>query len=295
MQERQQQPYDTTLKALLREQAAEMIPYLVEEAEFVDTLDSEVLKPQPPLRADRAYKILYRGEPHVFHFELETGANSRMAYRMLSYHALLLEEQRLPVISLVIYPFRTKLPVSPLRETSRQNELLVFHFKVLALWELEAKQYLKEHVVSMYPLLPTMKGANASMLLEAVDELKQHYDETNLGRRLLWLRTLLERVKTLPQEDKSRVEERLHMFDSLLEDDPYIQERENRAEARGETRALQQAVVEVVQVRFPTLEELAQQTVTQVSRPDALHLLIKQISAAPDEVFTRQLLGTLAA
>jgi len=133
------------------------------------------------------------------------------------------------------------------------------------------------------------------MLLEAIDELKQHYDETNLGRRLLWLRTLLERVKTLPQEDKHRVEERLHMFDSLLEDDPYIQERENRAEARGETRALQQAVVEVVQVRFPTLEELAQQTVTQVSRPDALHLLIKQISAAPDEVFTRQLLGTLAA
>ncbi len=295
MQEHQQQPYDTTLKALLREQAAEMIPYLVEEAEFVDTLDSEVLKPQPSLRADRAYKILYRGEPHVLHCELETGANSRMAYRMLSYHALLLEEHRLPVISLVIYPFRTKLPVSPLREMSRQNELLVFHFKVLALWELEARQYLKEHIVSMYPLLPTMKGANASMLLEAIDELKQHYDETNLGRRLLWLRTLLERVKTLPQEDKHRVEERLHMFDSLLEDDPYIQERENRAEARGETRALQQAVVEVVQVRFPTLEELAQQTVTQVSRPDALHLLIKQISAAPDEVFTRQLLGTLAA
>ncbi len=53
-------------------------------------------------------------------------------------------------------------------------------------------------------------------------------DETNLGRRLLWLRTLLERVKTLPQEDKGRVKERLNMFDSLLEDDPYIQERENR-------------------------------------------------------------------
>lgn len=291
MQEHQQQPYDTTLKALLREQAAEMIPYLVEEAEFVDTLDSEVLKPQPSLRADRAYKILYRGEPHVLHFELETGTNSRMAYRMLSYHALLLEEQRLPVISLIIYPFRTKLPVSPLREMSRQKELLVFHFKVLALWELEAKQYLKEHIVSMYPLLPTMKGANASMLLEAIDELKQHYDETNLGRRLLWLRTLLGRVKTLPQEDKRRVEERLHMFDSLLEDDPYIQERETRVA----TQELQKAVVEFVQGRFPTLGELAQQTVTQVSRPDALHLLIKQISAAPDEVFTRQLLGTLAA
>ena len=210
---------------------------------------------------------------------------------MLSYHALLLEEQRLPVISLIIYPFRTKLPVSPLRETSRQNELLVFHFKVLALWELEAKQYLKEHIVSMYPLLPTMKGANASTLLEAIDELKQHYDETDLGRRLLWLRTLLARVKTLPQEDRHRVEERLHMFDSLLEDDPYIQERENRVA----TQELQKAVIEVVQGRFPTLGELAQQTVRLVSRPDALHLLIKQISAAPDEVFTRQLLGTLAA
>jgi len=294
MQEHQQQPYDTTLKALLREQAADMIPYLVEEAEFVDTLDSEVLKPQPPLRADRAYKILYRGEPHVLHCELETGANSRMAYRMLSYHALLLEEQRLPVISLIIYPFRTKLPVSPLREMSRQKELLVFHFKVLALWELEARQYLKEHVVSMYPLLPTMKGANASMLLEAIDELKQHYDETNLGRRLLWLRTLLERVKTLPREDKHRVEERIHMFDSLLEDDPYIQERENRAEVRGETRALQRAVLNVVKARFPALAELAQQQVAQINSPDNLDLLIQKISTAPDESLVRWLLSPAA-
>jgi hypothetical protein len=107
----------------------------------------------------------------------------------------------------------------------------------------------------------------------------------------MWLRTLLGQVKTLPQEDKHRVEERLHMFDSLLEDDPYIQERETRVA----TQELQKAVVEFVQGRFPTLGELAQQTVRQVSRPDALHLLIKQISAAPDEVFTRQLLGTLTA
>src|SRR5258708_27599144 len=117
-----------------------------------------------------------------------------------------------------------------------------------------------------------MKGANASTLLEAIDELKQHYDETDLGRRLLWLRTLLARVKTLRQEDRHRVEERLHMFDSLLEDDPYIQERENRVA----TQELQKAVIEFVQGRFPTLGELAQQTVTQVSRSDALHLLIKQ-------------------
>jgi len=81
------------------------------------------------------------------------------------------------------------------------------------------------------------------------------------------------------------------MFDSLLEDDPYIQEREIRAA----TQELQKAVVEVVQARFPTLEELAQQTITQVRDRGALHLLIKQISAAPDEAFTRQLLGTLAA
>ncbi len=295
MQEHQQQPYDTTLKALLREQAAEMIPYLVEEAEFVDTLDSEVLKPQPSLRADRAYKILYRGEPHILHCELETGANSRMAYRMLSYHALLLEEQRLPVISLVIYPFRTKLPVSPLREMSRQNELLVFHFKVLALWELAARQYLKEHIVSMYPLLPTMKGANASMLLEAIDELKQHYDETNLGRRLLWLRTLLERVKTLPQEDKHRVEERLHMYDSLLEDDPYIQEVANRAADRAAVQVLQRAVLNVVKARFSALAELAQQQVAQINSPDNLDLLIQKISTAPDESLVRWLLSPAAA
>ena len=87
----------------------------------------------------------------IVHFELETGSNSRMAHRMLKYHALLLEKYDRPVISLIIYPFKTSVPKSPLIVTSGKQEILIFHFKVLALWELEAQRYVREHALVMYP------------------------------------------------------------------------------------------------------------------------------------------------
>jgi hypothetical protein len=57
MSQHRKQPYDVTLKALLREQLAEMLPYLLPGAQFVGELDSEVLKLQPPLRADKVCKL----------------------------------------------------------------------------------------------------------------------------------------------------------------------------------------------------------------------------------------------
>ena len=41
------------------------------------------------------------------------------------------------------------------------EELLLFHFRVFPLWKLKAEQYINEHAVVMYALLPTMAGINA--------------------------------------------------------------------------------------------------------------------------------------
>ncbi len=295
MTQHQKQPYDSSLKAFFREQTAEILKYIVPDAELVGELNTEVLKPQPPLRADKVYQVLYRGEPHVLHLELETGANSRMAYRMLIYHALLLEEHKLPVVSMIIYPFHDSIVRSPLREMSGQQEILTFHFKTLLLYELDAQQYIRDHIVTMYPLLPTMRGADAPVLLQAIDELKEQYKDQQLSRRLIWFRTLLERVKTIPLQDKVRVTKELSMFDELLEKDPYIQEREERAAERAEVQTWHRAVLYVVQARFPNLVEIAEPRVTQLNKPDALDLLAKQIATAPDEAFARTLLNGLAA
>ena len=304
-----QQPYDSSIKSLLEGSAAERLPHLLPGAEFVEERNIEVLK--PPLRTDRVYLIRYRGQLHILHIELETGADSDMDIRLLVYHVLLFAKYRLPVISIIMYPFRTSIVESPLREMSGQDVLLMFNFLTLQLWTLDARWYVEEQAVSMYALLPTMRDADASLLLRAINEMVEQLSGTTLARQLLWMGTFLRRTEMVSPQDKLRVEERLKMFDSLLEQDPYIQELKDRVaaeaeakgkaegkaegEAEGEIKGLQVAVIEIVRRRFPGLVDLTQQRVERVRKPDVLSQFVGQISTAPDEATAAWLITTLAA
>jgi hypothetical protein len=84
------------------------------------------------------------------------------------------------------------------------------------------------------------------------------------------------------------VEEQLHTYDSLLDENPYIQ----RKIAEAELQAAQKIVVDFVEARFPTLTELAQQKVPLIKGMEALSQLAKQVATAPDEGTLRWLLNT---
>lgn len=294
-----QQPYDSSLKALFQEDAEELIPLFVPGAKFVELCDSEIIRPTK--RLDRPYRVDYRDQPHTFDFEFETGSDSDMALRLLVYHALLLERYRLPVISIIVYPFRTTVAVSPFQEMSGSEELLRFPFRKFTLWTERAEQYMKGHALSMYPLLPTMQGATDTLLLQAIEELRNHYKdrESTLARRLLWMSVFLRRANILPPQDKYRVQERLKMYDNLLEQDPYVQnqralgEIKGRVEgkAEGELQAYRAMVVHAVSSRFPALVELAQQRVARIDSADLLRGLIDLVYTAPDENTARWLLS----
>jgi hypothetical protein len=248
----QQQPYDASLKTFLDEQIAELLSLFLPRARFIGELPTEIFKMQAQLRMDKVYEMFYRGEPHIVHFELETSSNSRMAHRMLKYHALLLEKYDRPVISLIIYPFQTSVPKPPLIVRSGKRKILIFHFRVLALWELEAQRYIQDHTLVMYPLLPTMQGANLPLLRQAIKEMQEYYKGDALSRRLIWFRILLERVKTISQDDKAIIKKELRMFDELLEGSEYIQEIKKRAVEQAapeiEIRALEQAGRDIVNI-----------------------------------------------
>lgn len=324
----QAQPYDASLKALLQEHTAEILQYLLTGARYVGELNCEVLKPQPPLRVDRAYRMIYRNKAHIFHLECQTCYNKNLPYRMLSYYSLLLERYRIPVISMIMFPFRTKLPKSPLRIYSGRQEISSYHFKVLPLWELNAEECINEQVIAMYPLLPTMHGANAALLLQAIEELALRYNGDRLSHRLVWFRTFLLRAKMLPPVEISRVEERLSMFDEILEQDPYFNKQvesrvatrveaitksmieqakaevEARVKAEAEAKASaekaraetsQRIMLTIVHTRFPELEELAREKVSRINKPDQLELLITQLAGAPDEQYVRLMLSLVAA
>jgi predicted transposase YdaD len=309
--QQQRQPYDNVLKSLIEGHEREMVPVFLQEAEFLQVLNVEVLR--PPLRVDRVYKVWYRDQEHILHLEFESGADSKMSYRLLSYHAYFLEQYELPVISIIVYPFPTSVAESPFQEMSGHEELLRFHFQVLRLWQLEAEHFVQEHIVSMYALLPSMRGANEHLLSQALDELVQQYKghETQLAQQLKWLGVLLRRAEIMSVEDQQAIQERLDMWDNLLEEDPYIQKKvakgvaegeargeakgEARGEAKGEIRASQRMVIDLVDARFPSLVDLARQRVQKIKETEDLRQLGRQIAVAPDEATARRVLTSFAA
>ena len=297
----EQHQYDRALKSLFGKEAAEILPNLLPEAEFINEQNIEI--DRTTLKADLVYIILYREKLHVLNMELQTDTDNDMAIRMLKYHVGLYDKHRKPVISMIMYPFETSIPESPFREMSGDEALLTLHYKVLPLWKLDAHQFIRDHVVCMYTLLPAMKGANAPMLLRAIEEMKQRYTAPDLGHHLVRFRAILRRSKALSEKDKQIVEVHMHSYDSLLDQDPYFQEQKALERAFGITlgrteaiteaiQAFQNAIVEIVKNRFPSLLDLAQRRVVQIQEINALQRLVVQLSTARNQATARRILQT---
>ena len=79
-------------------------------------------------------------------------------------------------------------------------------------------------------------------------------------------------------------------YDSLVDEDPEVQERV----ARGKIEMAQKMIVGLVEARFPALTELAQERITLIRDTDTLSRLAKQVATVPDEATARWLLNTFA-
>lgn len=272
-----------------------MLPFFVEGIEYQQELSEKALKPS--LTVDSIYLIKHDGVLEILHVEIETEPKSEMPHRMLEYYGILHRKHKKAIISLVVCPFRTNIADPPLLITSGGEEVLVFHYRVIRLWTYKAQKYLDQHMVSIYALLPTMDGADYEMLAQALDEMKAWYvgQPKRLATHLLWFGTFLYRTDTVSSEDKERIAEKMENLDSLLDENPFVQKRRAEGKEEGLAEGLQKALITVVEGRFPLLVELAQQRVPQVTKPDTLNLLLKGITAAPDEATARWLLDTLAA
>ena len=95
------------------------------------------------------------------------------------------------------------------------------------------------------------------------------------------------------------MEGQLQYYDSLLDQDPYFQEQKALERAFGITlgrteaiQAFQNAIVEIVKNRFPTLLDLAQQRVVQIQEINALQRLVVQLSTARNQTAARRILQT---
>ena len=129
------------------------------------------------------------------------------------------------------------------------------------------------------------------MLLQAIKDMEQRFARPQFIRHLRRFRRILRRSNTISAQDKQTVEELMDIhYDSLVDEDPEVQERV----AKGEIRGAQKIVAGLIEARFPALAELAQERVTLIRDTDTLSRLAKQVATIPDEATARWLLNTFA-
>ena len=214
MTQHESQPYDRALKSLFGDEAAEILPRLIEGVELIDEQNIEI--DRSTLRADLVYNVLYKGRPHIANMELQTGADRDMPLRMLAYHVGLHVKHRLPVISVVLYPFETTVPESPYLEISHDEEFLTFHYKVILLSKLDAIQFVEDGAIAMYSLLPAMKNVSVPLLIRIIKEMEQYYSRDSFIHHLTRFKVILNRSTTLTKQEKQEMNDELSSYDSLL-------------------------------------------------------------------------------
>jgi len=114
---------------------------------------------------------------------------------------------------------------------------------------------------------------------------------------------VLRRADTVALNEKRIVEERLNMYDNLMERDPKMMriraeseaKGEAKGEVKGEVKGLQEGLVDIVETLFPDLADLARQRVAGITEKNTLRLLLRGVVAASDEAEAKRLLDVLVA
>jgi hypothetical protein len=131
------------------------------------------------------------------------------------------ESRGFDVYPAVLCPFPQHVP-PPVREMFQGKVILEFNFRVIRLWEKDAREFLNAHATPIYYLLPVMKNADAGLLGLAIQELAQRFqsDETELGRHLTGMHMMLQESELLSDEEKLKAQEHLKPYAHLIKHDP---------------------------------------------------------------------------
>ena len=115
---------------------------------------------------------------------------------------------------------------SPLVISSGKRPIVTFDFLEIALFQEDGAYYVKEHIIAMYPVLPTMQGVDHVLMRTAMDELFEFCRgrEERFAEQFVWMEILLERTETIAAREKERIRRELQVYDSLWENHPRVKQ-----------------------------------------------------------------------
>jgi predicted transposase YdaD len=291
------QIYDQTLKSLFAHEIAKILPLLLPGAEFLSESNIEI--DRTIVKADLLFWARYKGQVILVNMELQSNRDDTIEQRLLMYHACFHYKYNVPVLSIILYPFKTKVPTPPYREMSGEEILLMFEYQVLILWQMDARTYIERHYVYFYTLLPAMEHANVPLLKQALQEMREYYpDNKEFGHHLTRFNTIMLKSSTLTPEQKEEMKEVLktvYKYDMFIDENPDVQERIERSRAQamaegevkgraeGEAKGMQQLILASIKNRFPKLPVQAQPVIEQIQDTQKLEKLFLQLASATTE------------
>jgi hypothetical protein len=310
----EQQLYDATLKGLFEEQAAGIVPYLLplaqleaipleveEEAENETEEGTEVEKKagaelnieinRSTLKADLLYRLLYKHKHIILVIELQSRHDKGLRRRLMAYHGSLHLKYNKPVLILVIYLFEEGPEDLSYQDECEGEVFASIHPKVIRMRDLDTEQIVREQQRSLYMVLPLTKRPTVDLLKQALQEMHEHDDEQEFARHIMWFKILMDRTKTMFDEEKRIIREVLqvqYQIDPLIRENPTIMaiaaEAEAKGKAEGEIKGFQEAILAVVSNRFPTLVvSQIQQTIASSQNAGQLQKFLCQVANTSDE------------
>ena len=173
-------PYDLTMKRLTSEFAEDYVRFALNripshaealELEEVEEVDKEL--PALMREVDFAARVEVEQRQIVLLLEFQTRWEADVPQRMMGYTWRLYERYKLPVYPVVMVFRKSRSFQDRLNMQALEMEVVRFRYRVIPIWEVDARQVIEQGQRGLYPLLPLMRweGKGAEEVLEEIERL----------------------------------------------------------------------------------------------------------------------------
>jgi len=278
-------PWDDTMKRLIRAYPQHFVSWVLKGAIFKDALSIELKN--WTRETDFLLDVIQNEQQMLMHMEFQSREDEDMAQRLLEYNVLATREHGRPVLSCVIYLRKDSgIAESPLKwELPTGQEILRFHFIVIKLWEIAADELIQTGLTGLLPLVPLTKDGGQYETIDEVATKLATAEEYNLLEYARRFASLVFKDGS----DREWLNRRFAVYKDILDDSWVVQEERQQ----GELRALHQALLDIVQARFPEILPYTKKQTEGIEDTEILRRLIVKMSTVPTAEEALQYLFTV--
>jgi predicted transposase YdaD len=243
---------DISSKYILAGEPVEWVRWLLQDAtaQVEERLSGEfqfILR-----RSDELFRVRGQQGPFVLVLEVQLHIDSRMPRRMRAYAALAEEKYDLPVYPVVFYLLPPAVGVTLPGFYHSQFMGLTAHqdFRVVAVWEIEARQVLEEGIVALAPFVPLMKGADGGTIRDGVRLLREREvgEEAEVALALFASFVMeAEQIRQIVRWDMAVLRES-PWYNQILEEG--LQQGLQQGQMEGTVRTQRENILQVLRARF---------------------------------------------